>query len=162
MYGTGAGTFTVPSASFPQFSSPMAGGTGLFAPPAAPTAPAAPQFGGKMLGPLIGLAGSALGAFGQMGAANRQSAAIEKSSALQAKVMRESLELQEKMNEQQLAAQIEQQQRDFTNAMFAEEKKMLLAGSPLGSRIFRKGAFASMAEKGATPQQIGLAGRFLS
>jgi hypothetical protein len=97
-----------------------------------------------------------------MGAANRQSAAIEKSSALQAKVMRESLELQEKMNEQQLAAQVEQQQRDFTNAMFAEEKKMLLAGSPLGSRIFRKGAFASMAEKGATPQQIGLAGRFLS
>jgi hypothetical protein len=161
MYGPGAGTFTVPSASFPQFSSPMAGGTGLFAPPAAPTAPAAPQFGGKMLGPLIGLAGSALGAFGQKGAANRQSAAIEKSSALQAKVMRESLELQEKMNEQQLAAQIEQQQRDFTNAMFAEEKKMLLAGSPLGSRIFRKGAFASMAEKGATPQQIGLAGRFL-
>jgi hypothetical protein len=162
MYGTGAGTFTVPSASFPQFSSPMAGGTGLFAPPAAPTAPAAPQFGGKMLGPLIGLAGSALGAFGQMGAANRQSAAIEKSSALQAKVMRQSLELQEKMNEQQLAAQVEQQQRDFANAMFAEEKKMLLAGSPLGSRIFRKGAFASMAEKGATPQQIGLAGRFLS
>jgi hypothetical protein len=159
MYGPGAGTFTVPSASFPQFSSPMAGGTGLFAPPAAP---AAPQFGGKMIGPLIGLAGSAIGAFGQMGAANRQAAAIDKSSARQAEVMREAIELQKELNEKQLAFQVEQQQRDFSNAMFAEEKKMLLAGSPLGSRIFRKGAFASMAEKGATPQQIGLAGRFLS
>jgi hypothetical protein len=75
--------------------------------------------------------------------------------------MREAIELQKELNEKQLAFQVEQQQRDFSNAMFAEEKKMLLAGSPLGSRIFRKGAFASMAEKGATPQQIGLAGRFL-
>jgi hypothetical protein len=159
MIGTAPGQFTLPSAGFPQFSSPMAGGTNLFSSPAAPTAP---QFGGKMIGPLIGLAGSAIGAFGQMGAANRQSSAIEKSSALQAEVMRESIAAQERMNEQQLAAQVEQQQRDFTNAMFAEEKKMLLAGSPLGSRIFRKGAYASLAEKGATPQQIAIAGNFLA
>jgi hypothetical protein len=76
--------------------------------------------------------------------------------------MRESIAAQERMNEQQLAAQVEQQQRDFTNAMFAEEKKMLLAGSPLGSRIFRKGAYASLAEKGATPQQMAIAGNFLA
>ena len=90
-----------------------------------------------------------------------QKSGIEAAAAINAKAIEKQIEATKEMNEQQLAAQFVQQNQEFNNSMFAEREKMLLAGSDLGSRLFRKGAFADMASKGATPQQIGIAGRFL-
>jgi hypothetical protein len=111
------------------------------------------------------LGGSAIsavagGLFG-LGSASIQKQGIENAATTNAKAIARSIEAQKELNEDQLAASFIQQQQEFNNSVFAEREKMLLAGGNLGSRLFRKGAFAEMAARGRTPQEIGIAGRFL-